>query len=87
METKELSEDEIMQDKIFVDLDNDSNERLLAYLFDNISIYRASISNVGIRMVLCNILMLIGVLLTRALGCTPENLKEKENDNANANSH
>lgn len=65
-----------MQDKIFVDLENDSNERLLAYLFDCISIYRATKPNVGIGMVLCNILMLIGVLLTRALGCEPENLKE-----------
>lgn len=79
METKELLEGEITQDKIFVDLDNDSNERLLAYLFDNISIYRATRATVGMGMVLCNILMLIGVLLTRALGCTPENLKEKEN--------
>lgn len=66
-----------MQDKIFVDLENDSNERLLAYLYDNISIYRASQATVGIGMVLCNILMLIGVLLTRALGCVPENLKEE----------
>ena len=65
-----------MQDKIFVDVENDSNEKLLAYLYDNISIYRASQAPVGFGMVLCNILMLIAVLLTRALGCVPENLKE-----------
>ena len=65
-----------MQDKIYVDVENDSNEKLLAYLYDNISIYRTSQATVGFGMVLCNILMLIAVLLTRALGCVPENLKE-----------
>ena len=76
-----------MQDKIFVDIENDSNEKLLAYLFDCISIYRATKPGVGIGMLLCNILMLIGVLLTRALGCEPENLNEDKNDNTNADKY